>query len=68
MEHESIIKPHDTFHDSKNVYVVTELIKDGDLFDCLKKVRESGPLYLEASPGCVSLFALERHRTQRHQA
>ncbi len=33
LNHPGIIKVYDTFEDKNNVYIVTELIKDGDLFD-----------------------------------
>lgn len=43
VEHESILKLHEVFHDSKNVYVVTELCEGGNLLACLKRTEYLSP-------------------------
>jgi serine/threonine protein kinase len=42
VSHENIVQMHDIYQTSNNMYIVTELCQDGDLFKLLQKRRKIG--------------------------
>lgn len=69
MTHPHLVHTYELLHDSKRYYIVTELLKQGDLFEFLEKRQNDGQKYIpeeDAQMIAKQLFTAVMHMHKKN--